>query len=312
MSPRKLLLADDSATIRKVVELTFADEGMEVITTADGDSALNAIASERPDIVLADVHMPGMNGYELCSAVREHPDFRSLPVVLLVGSFEPFDEGEAARVGASSHITKPFQSIRDLIIQVSALMGSNEVHADSIHGAATADMDRLHAQSFAETVEIVQPTADLADRGMDDEMIEAATPEQLRETEGAAFAEQYDGSTIRDMDAVYAFSSDAPAARESAMAMPATTVYPEPSFDPPAAEHHEGARPDADPFEETVSIEFNESELLELPSAAEEETVELRLPGEAAPGTAAAAVSLSPALMDEIVRRVLEALRDKN
>jgi CheY-like chemotaxis protein len=135
VSKRKLLLADDSITIQKVVNLTFADEGIDVITVGDGDSAMEKISQMSPDVVLADVHMPGLNGYQICEIVRENPATRNLPVVLLVGSFEPFDENEAARVGANAYLTKPFQSIRQLVSQVSDLMeisvtAAREVAAD--------------------------------------------------------------------------------------------------------------------------------------------------------------------------------------
>ena len=103
MSKRTLLLADDSVTIQKVVNLTFADEGIDVVTVGDGDSAMQKISELSPDVVLADVHMPGLSGYQICEIVRGNPDTRNLPVVLLVGSFEPFDEGEAARVGANAY-----------------------------------------------------------------------------------------------------------------------------------------------------------------------------------------------------------------
>ena len=109
MSRRKLLLADDSITIQKVVNLTFADEGIDVVTVGDGDAALAQLSSETPDIVLADVNMPGPTGYQICERLRANESTRSLPVILLVGSFEPFDEAEATRVGANAYLTKPFQ-----------------------------------------------------------------------------------------------------------------------------------------------------------------------------------------------------------
>ena len=70
MSKRTLLLADDSVTIQKVVNLTFADEGIDVVTVGDGDSAMQKIYEISPDVVLADVHMPGLNGYQICEIVR--------------------------------------------------------------------------------------------------------------------------------------------------------------------------------------------------------------------------------------------------
>ena len=92
---RKILLADDSVTIQKVVNLTFAEEGIEVITTDDGDTALARIWEDRPDVVLADVNMPGATGYQVCEALRRTEATQHIPVILLVGSFEPFDEAVA-------------------------------------------------------------------------------------------------------------------------------------------------------------------------------------------------------------------------
>ncbi|HEV8591571.1 MAG TPA: response regulator, partial [Pyrinomonadaceae bacterium] len=130
MSKGTLLLADDSITIQKVVNLTFADEGIDVIAVGDGDLAAARLAEITPDIVLADVNMPGLTGYQICEMIRMNEATRDLPVVLLVGSFEPFDEAEANRVGASSYMTKPFQSIRQLVSQVTDLMEARNQPAE--------------------------------------------------------------------------------------------------------------------------------------------------------------------------------------
>lgn len=122
MATRKLLLADDSVTIQKVVNLTFADEGMEVTSVGDGDKAIQKAEEMMPDIVLADVHMPGLNGYEVCRHIKQNPNLSHVPVILLVGSFEPFDEDEARRVRADDYLTKPFQSIRQLVSRVNSLL----------------------------------------------------------------------------------------------------------------------------------------------------------------------------------------------
>ena len=171
MSKRTLLLADDSVTIQKVVNLTFADEGIDVVTVGDGDTAMQKIYEIGPDVVLADVHMPGLNGYQICEILRENPATFRVPVVLLVGSFEPFDESEAARVGANAYLTKPFQSIRQLVTQVTDLISSaspepaqpepaqTEVAqsetapvAQASPGKApdTTDIDSLYHQSFGD------------------------------------------------------------------------------------------------------------------------------------------------------------------
>src|SRR5215213_7201952 len=105
---------------------------------------LRALADEPPpDVVLADVVMPGPDGYELCERVKRDGRLAHVPVVLLVGTFEPFNEAEARRVGADTVLTKPFQSIRDLVSKVSSLLGG-ESKADSA-AAATAPPDERQA-----------------------------------------------------------------------------------------------------------------------------------------------------------------------
>lgn len=120
----RILLADDSITIQKVVNLTFAEEGIEVIAVSSGDLAEKRLAEVTPDLVLADIFMPGKNGYELCESIKQNPLFRNVPVVLLVGAFEPFDQNEARRVRADAHLTKPFES-RTLIETVRRLINSS-------------------------------------------------------------------------------------------------------------------------------------------------------------------------------------------
>lgn len=118
---KKLLLADDSITIQKVIGITFANEDFELSVVDNGDAALDKARSITPDLILADVFMPGKNGYELCAAVRQDPALRNIPVLLLTGTFEPFDENKARAVGADSWIAKPFES-QALIDRVEELL----------------------------------------------------------------------------------------------------------------------------------------------------------------------------------------------
>ena len=124
LAGRKLLLADDSITIQKVVDLTFADEGVSVVCVNNGREAIERLQEFTPDIVLADVFMPQISGYEVCEYIKQNEKLKHIPVMLLVGSFEPFDEEEARRVGANETLTKPFQSIRRLIDRVGHLVGT--------------------------------------------------------------------------------------------------------------------------------------------------------------------------------------------
>ncbi len=147
-SKHKLLLADDSVTIQKVVNLTFADEGIEVVSVGDGNAAMDRLEEDSPDIVLADVNMPGLTGYEICARIKERDILKQIPVVLLVGSFEPFDEEEAERVGADGYLTKPFQSISQLVEKVSELLGI-EAPAETVPEEMSSIGEENHA--FAET-----------------------------------------------------------------------------------------------------------------------------------------------------------------
>jgi len=119
---KRILVADDSVTIQKVIALTFADEPFDVESVGTGSDALERIKEVRPDIVLADVIMPQMNGYELCKAIKGQSETSSIPVLLLAGTFEAFDEGEAKAVQADDYITKPFES-GELIDKVKGLVG---------------------------------------------------------------------------------------------------------------------------------------------------------------------------------------------
>jgi CheY-like chemotaxis protein len=135
---RKLLLADDSIAIQKVVDLTFTDEGMEVTTVGSGEDALDKLNHLMPDVVLADVFMPGIDGYELCKYIKQNERFRDIPVVLLIGSFEPFNEADAKNAGADDIVTKPFQSIRNLVNRVGLLLGGTRDDSETVDHEAVA------------------------------------------------------------------------------------------------------------------------------------------------------------------------------
>jgi CheY-like chemotaxis protein len=105
----KLLLADDSVTIQRVIELTFADEDVQVVAVGDGKKAIASIQADRPDIVLADVGMPERDGYEVAAFIKGNPQFSSIPVLLLTGAFEPIDETRARAVGCDGVLVKPFE-----------------------------------------------------------------------------------------------------------------------------------------------------------------------------------------------------------
>jgi CheY-like chemotaxis protein len=106
--PCKLLLVDDSVTIRRVVELTFAGEDVSVVAVGDGREAMERIVAERPDIVLADVGPGEPDGYEVARFVKQHPALSHVPVVLLTGACQPVERARAAECGCDGVLAKPF------------------------------------------------------------------------------------------------------------------------------------------------------------------------------------------------------------
>jgi len=118
----KILVADDNSNVQKTVALALAELGVEVVSVNNGDAAVRKLADISPDLVLADIFMPVRNGYEVCEYVKKDPRFSHVPVVLLVGAFDPLDEPEAQRVGADGILKKPFVPPDPLIAMVKTLL----------------------------------------------------------------------------------------------------------------------------------------------------------------------------------------------
>lgn len=190
LAGRKLLLADDSITIQKVVDLTFADEGVKVFCFGNGREAIERLDEIAPDIVLADVFMPQMGGLEVCRYIKQSQTLKHIPVMLLVGSFEPFDEAEARRAGADDILTKPFQSIRRLIDKVGGLI-SGEQSEESPTAELPRTIEATPAPELS-TKEIEMTTADtqrLPAGMLVDEQPKEVEPEASQETADDAHME---------------------------------------------------------------------------------------------------------------------------
>ena len=106
----RILVADDSVTIQKVVELTFSKEDFTLIQARSGEEALRKAKEARPDLILLDLVMPDKNGYDVCIALRADPMLRTVPIILLAGTFESFDQQRGTQAGANDFVTKPFES----------------------------------------------------------------------------------------------------------------------------------------------------------------------------------------------------------
>jgi DNA-binding response OmpR family regulator len=175
---KKLLLADDSITIQKVVGIIFATEDYELLTASDGDKAFEMALVHKPDLVIADIAMPGKNGFELCREIKSHPALGTTSVLLLPGAFEDFDEARAVEVCADGWLTKPFES-QALIDKVTALFempplrladaADSDVADEASEGedfaaqSVAADADRSFATEEDVSVDLEEPGTDLVD-----------------------------------------------------------------------------------------------------------------------------------------------------
>jgi twitching motility two-component system response regulator PilG len=105
-----VLVVDDSPTVRKIVQLTLQRERIRVVTAGDGLSALATVADEQPDLILLDIMLPKMDGYNICQVVRKNMAYRDLPIIMLSGKDGLFDKMRGKLAGSTEYMTKPFDS----------------------------------------------------------------------------------------------------------------------------------------------------------------------------------------------------------
>src|SRR5436190_10464772 len=120
--PKTLLIADDSQTIQQAISMIFAGEDVKLVAARDGEAALQTAKQAKPDLILADVGMPKLSGYELCQKVRTDAALKDVPVLLLGGG-TPIDPAKAMAVGANGHMPKPFDSAK-LIEHVKTILAN--------------------------------------------------------------------------------------------------------------------------------------------------------------------------------------------
>ncbi|MGH9738090.1 MAG: response regulator [Candidatus Acidiferrales bacterium] len=136
----KILVADDNTNIQKMVSLALEERGISVVSVGNGEAAVRRIPDLDPDLVLADIFMPVRNGYEVCEFVKKDERFAHVPVILLVGAFDPLDEKEARRVGADGILKKPFVPPDPLIAMVTSALEKNPRVAAELAKAKEAKM----------------------------------------------------------------------------------------------------------------------------------------------------------------------------
>ncbi|MEM7049718.1 MAG: response regulator [Acidobacteriota bacterium] len=319
---KKILLADDSVTIQKVIELTFMDEDYEVTAVSNGDEALSRLDEMTPDIVIADVHMPGANGLEVCR--QSKAKLPEVPVLLLVGTFEAFDDSEAQEAGADSHLKKPFDSQELLHVVGEMLAGGGEAVETTEEAVTEEDAaPPVEAVTAEATGQVEEPAPDpqaQEEVAVDDQSedvfalpSEAATP-----AADWGFGSEAQPFSLGGEEDPWAASGETqvqPPVNE------ATEVEAEASAEPPAAiEEPVADEPAAgEPAAEEPAIEVTPVESAVVEEPAEEaadvaaETV-FAAPAVEEPevaATAGDAGSLSDADVDRIARRVAELVGDR-
>ena len=155
----RILVADDNSNIQKMVGLALKDQGIDVVAVGNGEAAVRKISDIHPDLVLADVFMPVRNGYEVCQYVKSDSTLAHIPVILLVGAFDPLDEQEAQRVGADGVLKKPFVPPDPLISMVKSALARAGV---SIGGVAPPPHVKEEPVRVAEMITPRTPAPSLA------------------------------------------------------------------------------------------------------------------------------------------------------
>ena len=122
MSKGRILVVDDEIYIVHILDFSLGMEGYEVLTALDGEQALERLKSDKPDLIVLDIMMPKVDGYEVCRTIKSNPDTQHIPVILLSAKGRNVDQKMGFDVGADDYITKPF-SPRKLVERINALLG---------------------------------------------------------------------------------------------------------------------------------------------------------------------------------------------
>ena len=169
----RILVADDNSNIQKMVGLALKDQGIDVVAVGNGEAAVRKISDIRPDLVLADVFMPVRNGYEVCQYVKGDSALAHIPVILLVGAFDPLDEQEAQRVGADGVLKKPFVPPDPLISMVKSALARAGV---AVGGVSPTPPKEEEPRRVAEMLTPRQPAPVEEFPSVDSEPVQAEMP----------------------------------------------------------------------------------------------------------------------------------------
>ena len=312
MNP-KLLLADDSITIQRVIELTFSGEDIDVVAVSDGEQAIARIATDKPDIILADIGMPRRSGYEVAAFVKAHPELSHIPVLLLAGAFEPVDETRATQVKCDGVLVKPFEPqhviarVRELLGRVSPQASGSGPPVVAAGVAAAPGPELSPAGAVPATVSPVDPSLDDYFNRLDAAFATLGGAQARADSGAPDSKETFGGREVPTIDDVLAGASlrPSPAALASTFGGVAppppeppdttATLAPAPRPQVIAQEHgpaqERGPNVIADVFQLLFAVEQGEAE-----------------PGTVRVGAPAAGVPITDELVEQVTRRVLERL----
>jgi CheY-like chemotaxis protein len=274
---KKILLADDSITIQKVIELTFSDEDFDVVTVGNGRLALEKLPEVRPDIVLCDIIMPEKDGYEVCEQIKRNPAFAHTPVLLLTGAFEPFDQDRATRAGFDGSLAKPFEP-ETLIAKVKELLARGPGAVPATNPPSVVPFQRPSPPALSPPPLTARPASFIADEpmvGVEEEAViedrtvpgEQSPAERLvdiSQEEAEALApppalpsQEDNASTVMFRAGDLPWNAPQPPA-ERGSSLPVTAFEPEPTEEPEVVIEEVEAAPETPAFEEVLEedLEF--------------------------------------------------------
>ncbi len=133
MKRKRILVVDDEVYIAHILEFSLGMEGYEVITAMSGEEALDKADREHPDLIVLDILMPDLDGYEVCRRLRADERFADTPIILLTAKHGDEDRARGAEVGASAYVTKPFRPI-ELIDRIRTLLGLGPARGEKAVG----------------------------------------------------------------------------------------------------------------------------------------------------------------------------------
>jgi len=298
----KLLLADDSVTIQRVVELTFSGEDVQVVTVGDGEQAIARIPIERPDIVLADIGMPKRSGYDVSAFVKGRPDLSHIPVLLLAGAFEPVDDARAKQVKCDGVLVKPFEP-QQVVARVRELVeGGNEKaipafasepaaslasqFAAPAERAATAEPSRKTESKLDDYFQGLDAALAVLDNKPDTRRPMPSELEDFRASEVPTLEKLLGSTPLRESSPAADASFGSPIGSSMMDA-----IHPRTTETAPAAPPADSGNVILDAFHALLAMEQGEPR-----------------PAVRAQGAPAAPVAITDELVDEVTRRVLERL----